>query len=174
MHLHEKPKGSGEKTSTAGQPCKIGECNQSNSSAVAKRCPSILAPASVGIAVETTVSRHPRDFSAVASDTQGLAPSFRGDAKHRTRNLFHRRACGSMDSGLAPRGAPRNDGEWKQIAAIAVTLWLRMERRRCYRFTLACSAELCAASASWAEICAVCAAVPQLGASLPSPQARGR
>src|SRR5690349_11143096 len=114
MHLHEKPKGSGEKTATAGQPCKIGECNQSNSGGGrmggAKRYPStwrrhrwvsLLKQPSVII---------PRDFSAVASDTQGLAPSFRGDAKHRTRNLFHRRACGSMDSGLAPRGAPRNDG----------------------------------------------------------------
>jgi hypothetical protein len=36
------------------------------------------------------------------------------------------------------------------------------------------SAELLAASASCAEICAVWAGVPQLGASLPSPQARGR
>jgi hypothetical protein len=36
------------------------------------------------------------------------------------------------------------------------------------------SAELCAASASFAEIAAVSAGVPQLGASLPSPQARGR
>jgi hypothetical protein len=43
-----------------------------------------------------------------------------------------------------------------------------------YRLALACSAELCAASASFAEISAVCAAVPQLGVSLPSPQARGR
>src|SRR5882757_1657252 len=43
-----------------------------------------------------------------------------------------------------------------------------------YRFTLACSAELCAASASLAEIAAVSAGLPQLGASLPSPQARGR
>jgi hypothetical protein len=36
------------------------------------------------------------------------------------------------------------------------------------------SAELFAASASFAEIAAVSAAVPQVGASLPSPQARGR
>ena len=36
------------------------------------------------------------------------------------------------------------------------------------------SAELLAAPASSAEISAVCAGVPQLGASLPSPQARGR
>ena len=43
-----------------------------------------------------------------------------------------------------------------------------------YRLALACSAELCAASASFADIAAVCAGVPQLGASLPSPQARGR
>src|ERR1700686_4141529 len=43
-----------------------------------------------------------------------------------------------------------------------------------YRLALACSAELCAASASCAEISAVCAADPQLGVSLPSPQARGR
>ena len=43
-----------------------------------------------------------------------------------------------------------------------------------YRFALACSAELCAASASLAEIAAVSAGLPQLGASLPSPQARGR
>ena len=43
-----------------------------------------------------------------------------------------------------------------------------------YRFALTCSAELCAASASLAEIAAVSAAVPQLGASLPLPQARGR
>jgi hypothetical protein len=47
-------------------------------------------------------------------------------------------------------------------------------RERNYRLTLACSAELCAASASLAEIAAVSAAVPQLGASLPLPQARGR
>jgi hypothetical protein len=45
---------------------------------------------------------------------------------------------------------------------------------RSYRFALACSAELCAASASLADISAVWAGVPQLGASLPSPQARGR
>ena len=43
-----------------------------------------------------------------------------------------------------------------------------------YRFALACSAELCAASASLAENAAVSAAVPQLGESLPLPQARGR
>jgi hypothetical protein len=36
------------------------------------------------------------------------------------------------------------------------------------------SAELFASSASSAEIAAVCFGVPQLGASLPSPQARGR
>ena len=36
------------------------------------------------------------------------------------------------------------------------------------------SAELFAAPASFAEISAVWAGVPQLGASLPSPQARGR
>ncbi len=36
------------------------------------------------------------------------------------------------------------------------------------------SAELLAASASFADMAAVCAAVPQLGASLPSHQARGR
>ena len=30
MHLHENPKGSGEKTSTAGQPCRIGEGNRCN------------------------------------------------------------------------------------------------------------------------------------------------
>ena len=28
MHLHENPKGSREKILAAGQPCKIGECNQ--------------------------------------------------------------------------------------------------------------------------------------------------
>jgi len=43
-----------------------------------------------------------------------------------------------------------------------------------YRFRLACSAELCAASASLAEIAAVSAWLPQLGASLPLPHARGR
>jgi len=43
-----------------------------------------------------------------------------------------------------------------------------------YRLAPACSAELWAASASFAEIEAVSAGVPQLGASLPSPQARGR
>ena len=36
------------------------------------------------------------------------------------------------------------------------------------------SAELWPATASFAEISAVCAGVPQLGASLPSPHARGR
>ena len=47
---------------------------------------------------------------------------------------------------------------------------------RCYRRTVLgdSSAELLAASASSAEISAVWAGVPQLGASLPSPQARGR
>ena len=30
MHLHENPKGRGEKSSAAGQPCKIGEGNQAN------------------------------------------------------------------------------------------------------------------------------------------------
>lgn len=47
---------------------------------------------------------------------------------------------------------------------------------RIYRRTVASdsSAELCAASANLAEIAAVSAGVPQLGASLPSPQARGR
>src|ERR1044072_5775274 len=43
-----------------------------------------------------------------------------------------------------------------------------------YRFRLPCSAELCAASASLAEIAAVSAWLPQLGASLPLPHARGR
>lgn len=43
-----------------------------------------------------------------------------------------------------------------------------------YRLALAISAELWAASASCAEILAVSAGLPQLGASLPSPQARGR
>src|SRR4051812_44145833 len=47
-------------------------------------------------------------------------------------------------------------------------------QREDYRFALACSAELCAASASLAEISAVWAGLPQLGASLPSPQLRGR
>ena|SRR5882762_7668679 len=51
---------------------------------------------------------------------------------------------------------------------------VRRDDHRVYRFTLACSAELCAASASLAEIAAVSAGLPQLGASLPSPQARGR
>src|SRR5258706_15521405 len=48
-------------------------------------------------------------------------------------------------------------------------------RMRLYRRTLDSdiSAELCAASASFAEMAAVSAGVPQLGASLPSPQARG-
>jgi len=30
MHLHENPKGSREKILVAGQPCKIGECNQAD------------------------------------------------------------------------------------------------------------------------------------------------
>src|SRR4051812_45954328 len=51
---------------------------------------------------------------------------------------------------------------------------LSQGQQRSYRFTLACSAELCAASASLAEIAAVSAWLPQLGASLPLPQARGR
>jgi hypothetical protein len=80
MHLHENPK-AGAAIDAAGQPCKIGECNQGNSAG----------------------------YGEVS-----------------------------------------------------------------YRLALACSAELCAASASLAEIAAVSAAVPQLGASLPSPQARGR
>jgi len=68
---------------------------------------------------------------------------------------------------------------------LAMTAWQRVadEAKRdpgygddvgSYRFTLACSAELCATSASLAEIAAVSAGVPQLGASLPLPQARGR
>src|SRR5256885_11500725 len=43
-----------------------------------------------------------------------------------------------------------------------------------YRRALACSAELCAACASLAEMVAVSSLVPQLGASLPSPHLRGR
>jgi hypothetical protein len=31
MHLHENPKGSWEKILAAGQPCKIGECNEKTS-----------------------------------------------------------------------------------------------------------------------------------------------
>lgn len=34
MHLHENPKGSDAKILAAGQPCKIGECNQNNLSVV--------------------------------------------------------------------------------------------------------------------------------------------
>ena len=30
MHLHEKPKSALVKVRAAGQPCKIGECNQGN------------------------------------------------------------------------------------------------------------------------------------------------
>src|SRR5215213_6060505 len=43
-----------------------------------------------------------------------MAPSFRGDAKHRARNPFHCSACRPMDSGLALR-APRNDGQCPPI-----------------------------------------------------------
>jgi hypothetical protein len=62
----------------------------------------------------------------------------------------------------SPQPSPRKSGARERTAALA------------YRLALACSAELCAASASFAEISAVAAGVPQLGASLPSPQARGR
>jgi len=40
--------------------------------------------------------------------SNSLLSSFRGDAKHRTRNPF-RHCCGAMDSGPAPFGASRND-----------------------------------------------------------------
>jgi hypothetical protein len=49
-------------------------------------------------------------------------------------------------------------------------LWITLYRRT---LDSDISAELCAASASFAEMAAVSAGVPQLGASLPSPQARG-
>ncbi len=75
MHLHENPKGSGVKTSTAGQPCRFGEDNRCNLQVAvvarmerrqfrrmggAQRYPSTLAPALMCIAAETTISRHPR------------------------------------------------------------------------------------------------------------------
>jgi hypothetical protein len=72
-----------------------------------------------------------------------------------------RSACNTANCDKAPASSlnmPGNDG-------------LRGSN---YRFALVCSAELCATWASFAEISAVAAAVPQLGASLPSPQARGR
>src|SRR5256885_282953 len=99
MHLHGNPKGSGAKILAAGQPCKIGECNQNNS----------------------------------ARSPDGANGS---------------REC-------APVGS------------------IRATRDVAYRFALTCSAELWAASASLAEIAAVSAGLPQLGASLPLPQARG-
>src|SRR5438445_128925 len=46
-----------------------------------------------------------------------MPPSFRGDAKHRARNPFHRRARGLMDSGLALRA--RNDGESYEITPVS-------------------------------------------------------
>ena len=50
--------------------------------------------------------------------------SFRDDAKHRTRNPSGLRRCGGMDSGLAPSGAPRNDGGRPYFAlSILVTVY---------------------------------------------------
>ena len=82
--------------------------------------------------------------------------------------------------GRSPDGAKRNPGMAQRATADPDPGFrfdpsgLRPIADERYRFTLACSAELCAASASLAEIAAVSAAVPQLGASLPLPQARGR
>ena len=67
-----------------------------------------------------------------------------------------------------------NDVREKQFPLVVMGPGLRRDDKEPYRFALACSAELWAASASLAEISAVAAAVPQLGASLPSPQLRGR
>ena len=126
MHSHGNPKREVENNSNAGQPCKIGECNE-------------------GVSEDNLDGgRH-------------FKPSFRGDAKHRTRKVevVVRFDPLSRTSGFIAARCP------------GMTMMG-------YRFKLACSAELCAASASLAEIAAVSAGLPQLGASLPSPQARGR
>jgi len=64
----------------------------------------------------------------------------------------------------------------KFLLAAQMGITLSAQQRGFYRLKefSDISAELLAASASCADICAVCAGVPQLGASLPSPQARGR
>src|SRR5438128_10664166 len=49
---------------------------------------------------------HQRFFGLLRRD---MIPSFRGDAKHRTRNPSNGITCHEMDTGLALR-APRNDG----------------------------------------------------------------
>ena len=54
---------------------------------------------------EERLKRVQASFRGTAS-----SPSFRGDAKHRARNPSSSNECGTMDSGLAPDGAPRNDG----------------------------------------------------------------
>jgi hypothetical protein len=50
MHLHENPKGSREKILVAGQPCKIGECNQKtreNNLVAAKRQTKAISSSSL-------------------------------------------------------------------------------------------------------------------------------
>ena len=62
MHLHGNPKGSREKILVAGQPCKIGECNQkaseNNLVAALHQTKVLVVPANAG-----THTPRPRDLS---------------------------------------------------------------------------------------------------------------
>ena len=77
---------------------------------------------------------------------------------------------------ITPRLAKSSLPGFSRQSNLSRQNFLRSDGGYDYRRSLALeiSAELRLASASCAEISAVCAGVPQLGASLPSPQARGR
>src|SRR4029079_11567729 len=140
------PRGRGEKFSTAGQLCKISEGNQ---------CNLVGQSALTQTSSLRTQGPIPRDLSKEF----GGRRSALCNTRHRPPKRRRLPAC--------PFRRPRRMGPCIRRDDSGV-------REEHYLFTLACSAELCAASASLAEIAAVSAAVPQLGASLPLPQARGR
>src|SRR5947208_13441580 len=104
IDMHENLKVSGAKILAAGQPCKIGECNQNN------------------------LARSP-------------------DGAQRNPGRSHTRIIRPPDCAepVIGRAFARPVGS------------IRATRDVAYRFALACSAELCAASASLAEIAAVSA-----------------
>ena len=103
-----------------------------------------------------------RERDALALDRP--SPSFRGSRSENPESIEPQVTC---RIGFRVRAKGARPGMTEHVASLTMT-----DDR--YRFALTCSAELCAASASLAEIAAVSAAVPQLGASLPLPQARGR
>src|SRR5438552_16334271 len=113
MHLHGNPKGSGAKILAAGQPCKIGECNEKTS--------------------ENNLVAARRQTKAISSSSLRNA----GTHRPRPRDL---RKCPSF--------------HFVSITTIGGYGSLRSQGRHRHRFALACSAELCAASASLAEIAA--------------------